>query len=60
MKCELCSGHGVIDCPECGGSGQYNSHGEIVDCQNCGQRGNAPGQLCCYRCDGTGEVEDRD
>jgi len=60
MKCEHCSGYGVIDCTECGGSNQFNKDGEIVLCAACGQDGNAPGQLCCPHCNGSGDEDEEE
>lgn len=56
-KCEKCSGYGVIDCPYCGGGGWFSKpNGDSVRCESCGKRGNGPGQFCCDRCDGKGEI----
>ena len=48
--CRYCNGDGTIDCPACGGTGQYNSAGELKECREC----DGKGICCCPHCeDGT-------
>jgi hypothetical protein len=61
MSCEKCGGAGSLDCPHCGGSGDYNDgKGEVRHCKACGKNGLDPGQICCPACNDDGGSQEDD